>query len=96
MISHPDHEPETTTSSASQLDICVLGPERVPSNTLAQSYPSNSLSQTKRINEMNFLLEEKTTNGVNDFGNVRPFAVNSRRVVASQLKKWDALLGLFK
>jgi 20S proteasome subunit beta 2 len=46
-------------------------------------------------------LEEKTSNGVNDFGNV-PFAVNSRRVVASQhdestrLKKWDALLGLFK
>jgi hypothetical protein len=44
---------------------------------------------------MNFLLEEKTSNGVNDFGNV-PFAVNSRRVVASQLKKWDALLGLLK
>ena len=41
------------------------------------------------------------SNGVNGFGNV-PFAVNSRRVAASQndeltrLKKWDALLGLFK
>ena len=85
---------ENDLGSGSQVDICVLRPEGAVEYTRAV-VPEQQLIANEDDQGDESTLEEKTSNGVNDFGNV-PFAVNSRRVVSSQLKKWGALLGLFK
>jgi 20S proteasome subunit beta 2 len=91
---------ENDLGSGIQVDACVLGPEGAVEYTRAV-VPEQQLIANEDDQGDESTLEEKTSNGVNGFGNV-PFAVNSCRVVASQhdestrLKKWDALLGLFK
>jgi 20S proteasome subunit beta 2 len=83
--------------SGSQVDMCVLGPKGAVEYTRGV-IPEQQLTANEEEQEDEFTSQEKTSNGVNGFGNL-PFSVNSRRVVASQqdestrLEKWDALLG---
>lgn len=92
---------ENDLGSGSQVDICVLRPAEGAVEYTRAVVPEQQLIANEDAQGDESTLEEQTSNGVNDFGNV-PFAVNSRRAVASQhdeltrLKKWDALLGLFK
>jgi 20S proteasome subunit beta 2 len=101
---------ENDLGSGSQVDLCVLGPGGsvdyqqgvVPEQTLDSTTTNHDASMDESIldnHNGNSNANDTESKGVNGFGNL-PFAINSRRVIASntdettRIAKWDSLLGL--
>jgi 20S proteasome subunit beta 2 len=100
---------ENDLGSGSQVDLCVLGPGGsvdyqqgvVPEQTLDSTTTDHdaSVADESILDIHNGNNANTESKGVNGFGNL-PFAINSRRVIASntdettRIAKWDSLLGL--
>jgi len=92
---------ENDLGSGSQVDMCVLGPGGsvdYRQGVVPEQELEKATEDDESIDEA-ILSDSKTSRGVNGFGNL-PFAVNSRRAIASQhdeatrIEKWNSLLGL--
>ena len=91
---------ENDLGSGSQVDLCVLGPNGsvdYQQGVVPEKELDRLANHDESIDET--IMNDKASSGVNGFGNL-PFAVNSRRVIASQhdestrIEKWNSILGL--